>query len=201
MNEQEKNRERTSWRRWHIFNTLSYFLGFRFWRGILFGHKLPKGGKDEPPMIALDRLATKGLMKPEPIRITKPLHMEYMVSLAKSVVSLEDTVSDQQRTLLEQFLSDHLPEQEIEQAKSEFIEFFHEFDAKDRNLRNTCYLAKNSLSRTLIVQLVEFLFGLEHASCSETDNRHHVDRIAEYLDLSPADIRRARQDGIKLVDL
>lgn len=197
MNKLQKARERTSWRRWHIFNTLSYYLGFGLVRGFLFGHRPPASGQDEPPMIGLDRLANQGLMKPDLVRAAKPVHVEYMIRLSKSVASHDNPPSDKQRKLVETFLENHLPENNLEQQKSHFLQLFDEFNTEQMNLRGVCYLVKNSIVRTLVLQFIEFLFALEHVSDNESDNRHHIDRIAEYIGISPADIRRARQDGAK----
>ena len=197
MDPREIDKEKRRWKFWNVFNSLSYIFGFRLWRGFILGHNYRSRTEEEPPLVAIDRLARMGIENSRPVRISDDKQIRSMLTLLKIVAAKDGDINEEKTAFVGEFIRNHISAQISQEEVDHYVDLFGEDDASQTNTKNACFLLKSRLNRTLAHQFIEALYKLAYMNEPNLAGRREVDLIGRYLSLSPMELRQATFAAIK----
>lgn len=197
----DREKESRSWHFWKFMRPILSILSFNWIRDRIMGRKIMSELGDDPPLIALDKLATVGLVKEEILKVSDLKIYPQILEAARLVCEQDGEVSAEEVEFVENFIRELLPVV-VEKAKhEELITFFKTIDASTVNFRNVCHAIKTNLSQKQRQQFLNEIYRLAYLHDLDHNERRLVDDIGQKIGLDATDIRSsafaARQEREK----
>lgn len=191
MNEQEKSKEIRRWKLWEFIGGFLSIFHFRPWRDLTMNRKILPRLDNEPPMIALDKLANEGLATEQKTFLHDPEIVHLMLDLMRVVCESDSSVDPIKTDRIERSLKNFLPVQTEPSEIENYVRYFHELDGSTLNAKNTCHILKVRGRKQVCLQVFSALYKLAYCRDIESEERRTVDRIGEWMGLELREIRQA----------
>ena len=203
MDDEGKQREIKSWKRWDLLGIVVWILTFgpiRWlwnevpWRGRHYPRKPPRLDY-ESPMLSMAKLAENGIIEPSPKRIRDVGIIANVLGLFAYAARSGDEVTAVENAVLREFLNANGPEMISDEQMDEFLSTYRSFDETEFNAKNVCFALKNELKHNQLNLVYEKLNHLAYLHGLAQDKSRSISRIGERLGLTAAEIRLAGNAG------
>ncbi len=187
MNEFEKEKEYSRFRRLDKLSKIGWLLSFRIFNPKRWWDREPQKFHGEPPLVSLARLAEKGLQN-EDQRLDKE-NLERVLELFANVVKKDGIITEEENGIIRRYILEHGVEGLSEEEITEYIQYIERYSDHPLQLKNILHLLKNNINIDQSNEIVSTLYRFAYFYGVESKQSKAVSEIAIQLGLSFTDIR------------
>jgi len=159
---------------------------------------MPRIDRDEPPMIGLDRLSTRGQPKELTIKVSDSRTINLMLQLLYFIAEWNiNEIGSKEATYVKDFLDEILRPEVGEKQKDSYMDYFNNFSGDKVNLKHTCLQLKSPSNYKLRLQFMYNLYELAYLHGLDPDLQRQVNDIGMWLEISSTEVRQAAFLGRK----